>query len=369
MSYIGEPFSYDLCVSYSHGDALGAGSSPLKRWSQAFIRQLEAELRSNPKFGRDLKLFFDQHDAPEQSLDPLAGLTDQLRKDIGGAALLTVLMSEHYLLSKWCAEERKWWCEQQDALGLSADQRVAIARIWPTMSDWPRSFVDERGEQLLGFWFYDRANAEFRPQPFAWPEPNDQSAGPFREQLIDLVGWLWRKIDDLKLRMGERRRLQVDAAKLAEPAGQVIYLHGRTEQAKAWERASEALANGGFAVLPGEPDPIEGDIRRSQEIRQRRVEALSACDALLLLGTEDSRALDADLVVVGRADRNSARALSNRFLPCGLLNMVGERIATPQRRHAARTLQVDWIDSGQTQWPGEVQRWLTTKGDAVERRL
>lgn len=369
MSYIGEPFSYDLCVSYSHGDVLGAGSSPLKRWSHGFIRQLEAELRSNPKFGRELKIFFDEHDRPEQSIDPLAGLTDQLRKDIGGAALLTVLMSEHYLRSKWCADEREWWCEQQRAQGLSHDQRVAIARIWPTSSEWPKWFVDERGHELVGFWFYDREKADFRPQPFEWPEPNDQSAGPFREQLIDLVGWLWRRIDDLRKCMGERRRVQEEVAKLAEPAGQVLYLHGRTDQAKAWEKANEALAGGGFTVLPGEPDPIEGDARRLQDIRQRRVEALSACDALLLLGTGDGRALDADLVVVGRADRHSARALSNRFLPCGLLDTVGDPIATPQRRNAARTLQVDWIDSRQTEWPGTVQQWLTAKSAAVERRL
>lgn len=369
MSYIGAPFSYDLFVSYSHGDVDGAGSSPLKRWSQAFIRQLEAELRTNPKFGRELKLFFDEHDRPEQGIDPLAGLTDQLRKDTGGAALFTVLMSEHYLTSKWCAEERDWWYEQQRALGLSPEQRVALARIWPTSSAWPKAFLDERGEQLLGFWFFDRANADFRPQPFEWPEPNDRSAGPFREQLIDLVGWLWRKIDELRKHVDERRRVQQEAAKLAEPAGQVIYLHGRTEQAKAWEKANEALASGGYTVLPGEPDPVEGDTRRLQEIRQRRVETLSACDALLLLGTEDSRALDADLVVVGRADRHSARALSNRFLPCGLLDTVGGPIATPQRLNAARKLQVDWIDSTQAQWTGEVQRWLSVKGAAVESRL
>lgn len=369
MSYIGDPFSYDLCVSYSHGDVLGAGSSPLKRWSQAFIRQLEAELRSNPKFGRELALFFDEHDRVEQGLDPSAGLTDQLRKDIGGAALLTVLMSEHYLQSQWCADERQWWCEQQRTLGLSHDQRVAIARIWPTTTDWPKCFVDERDQQLLGFWFYDRAKAEFEQRPFGWPEPNDQSAGQFREQLIDLVGWLWRKLDELKKRMGERLRVQQEAAKLAQPAGQVIYLHGRTDQVAAWEKANEALASGGFTILPGEPDPIEGDARRLQEIRQHRVEALSACDALLLLGTDDGRALDADLVVVGRADRQSARAMSNRFLPCGLLDTVGERIATPQRRNAARTLQVDWIDSRQTEWPGAVQRWLSTKSAAVEQRL
>lgn len=368
MSYIGDPFSYDLGVSYSHADVTGAGSSPLKDWSRGFIRQLERELRANPKFGAKLKLFFDQHESHEQSLDPGTGITDQLRKNIGGAALLTVLMSEHYLMSRWCAEERDWWCEQQRLLGLSHDERVVVARIWPTTEQWPKPFVDERGEQLLGFWFYDRANAD-RPQPFAWPEPHDKSDGPFRDRMIDLVGWLWRKIEALKKTMDERQRAQAEAAKLAQPGGQIVYLHGRAEQSRDWEEANAALVSSGFTVFPGEPDAVESDFRRLQEVRQRRVETLSECDALLLLGTEDRRALDADLVVVGRADRHSARALSKRFLPCGLLDTVGEKIATPQRRQAARQLQVDWLDSTQADWPTNVQRWLTVKGADVERRL
>lgn len=368
MSYIGEPFSYDLGMSYSHADVLGVGSSKLKTWSRGFMRQLEGELRMNPKFGAKLKLFFDEHDAQDQGLDPLGKLTDQLQKNIGGAALLTVLMSEYYLMSRWCADERQWWCDQQRTLGLSCDERVAVARVWPTTSAWPEAFVDGRGQQMLGFYFYDRAK-EDRPQPFGWPEPNDQTAGAFRDQLLDLVGWLWRKIDDLKKSMDERRRAQAEAAKLAEPTGQVVYLHGRAEQTKAWEAANAALASGGFTVVPGEPDAVEGDFTKLQEARQRRVETLSECDALLLLGAGNGRALDADLVVVGRADRHSARAMSKRFLPCGLLDMVGKEIATPQRLITARTLQVDWIDSMQTEWPGDVQRWLTAKGAAVERRL
>ena len=57
MSYIGKPFEHDLFVSYSHGTIEGAGLSPLKRWSDGFIRELESELRVHPKFGRDLVLF------------------------------------------------------------------------------------------------------------------------------------------------------------------------------------------------------------------------------------------------------------------------------------------------------------------------
>ena len=50
VSYIGEPFTHDLFVSYSHGTIEGEALSPLKRWSDAFIRELERELRTNPKY-------------------------------------------------------------------------------------------------------------------------------------------------------------------------------------------------------------------------------------------------------------------------------------------------------------------------------
>ncbi len=367
MSYVGKPFEYDLFVSYSHGTIEGAGLSPLKRWSDGFIRELESELRVHPKFGRDLVLFFDDHHRPDQGLDPTTGLTEQLRSEIGGAAILQVLMSDHYLKSQWCADERDWWLRKQTELGLSHDQRIVIARVWPTSDPWPAPFVDERGNQLVGFCFYDKERAEMRPQPYEWPSPDPTSKGPFREQMLDLVGWLWRKIEMLKARVDERNRAQKDAATLAADTGQVLYLHGRVEHTTAWQKANEALSAKGFTVLPGEPDAVDGDPAAAQQIRRRRVETLSGCDALLLLGTEDGRALDADLVVVGRQDRQSARAFSNRYLPCGLLDTVGQPIATTERRKAARGLQVDWIDSTREPWTADVQQWLTQKSAVAER--
>ncbi len=361
MSYVGPPFAHDVFVSYSHGDFDGDGNSPLKRWSQAFARELESELRVHPKFGRELALFLDSHHHAGQGVDPMAGLTEQLRKDIGNSALVTVLMSPHYLESRWCAHEREWWLQTQSELALPCDERIAVARIWPTAENWPKGLVDGHGEQLVGFCFYDRERAQLRPQPFEWPEPDPSSKGPFREALLDLVGWLWQKLEVLKERVAEREAAAHDVAKLAGEGGQLIYLHGRVEQGKAWELANEALTQKGFTVFPGEPDPVEPDPRKHQEIRQRRVEILSACDALLLLGSSDGRALDADLVVVGRQDRHSARAVSNRLLPCGLLDTVGAAIATPQRKTAARALQIDWLDSTQQLWPAGVQDWLRHK--------
>jgi hypothetical protein len=365
MAYIGEPFRHDLFISYSHGAIDGSASSPLERWSKGFIRELESELRVHPKFGRQLALFFDDHARPEQGLDPMAGLTEQLRVKVGGAAILTVLMSDHYLDSTWCADERDWWVNTQAELGLAHAERIAVARIWPTSSSWPPALADERGNPLVGVCFYDKERAAERPQPYEWPMPAPESKGPFRERMLDLVGWLWRRIEQMKARMDERARAEQDAAKLAGKADQVLYLHGRIEQARAWEKANEALSATGFTVLPGEPDAVESDPAKGREVRRRRVETLSECDALLLLGTEDGRALDADLVVVGRGDRQSARALSNRLLPCGLLDTVGAPVATAQRKMAARGLQVDWLDSTREPWAGEVRQWLTQKSAAA----
>ena len=105
MSYIGEPFRHDLFVTYSHGTIEGAEVSPLKRWSDGFIEQLELELRQHPKFGRELALFFDDAHRPGTGLDPSSGLTEQLREEIGASALLQVLMSDHYLQSSWCRDD------------------------------------------------------------------------------------------------------------------------------------------------------------------------------------------------------------------------------------------------------------------------
>jgi len=361
MSYIGGPFVHDLFVSYSHGSVAGSGPSPLKRWSDGFIRELESELRMNPKFGRELALFFDDSHRPNSGLDPMTGLTGQLRSDIGSSALLQILMSDHYLQSAWCKDERDWWMGKQTELSLTHDERIAVARVWPTSIAWPRELVDERGNPLVGISFYDEKRAAERPQPYEWPLPDENSKGPFREQLLELVAWLWRKIELLKKRMEDRSRAQQDAAKLSEQTGQVIYLHGRVEQQKSWQRANDVLSGQGFTVLPGEPDIVDIDPAVSQKLRRQRVETMSGCDALLLLGTEDGRALDADLVVVGRQDRQSARALNNRFLPCGLLDRVGAPIGTLERRKAARGLQVDWLDCTGEPWTATVQQWLTQK--------
>ena len=359
MSYVGEPFRHDLFVSYSHGDD-GSGGAYLKPWSAAFTHELERELRADRRFRTSLSVFRDQDHRPEQSLDPMAPLTAQLQEQIAGAALLVVLMSPDYLASKWCADERDWWLERQVALGLPHEERIAVVRIWPTDTPWPAALCDARGEPLVGFGFYPPAGVP--PRPLGWTDLPGAFGSEFRRALLDMVGRLYPKLEAMRARAEDLRRQREEAERLVRDGGQTLYLHGRSDHAAAWEAAALKLVDKGFAVVPGEPDRVDSDPVRLQAVRERRVETLSGCDALLLLGTDDGRALDADLVVVGKHDRQSARARSHRLLPCGLLDTAGAAIATSVRRATARIVQADWIDGTDEDWPVAVRDWLGGKG-------
>ena len=366
MSYVGDPFRHDIFVSYSHGDVTGAGDSKLKRWSGAFARELESELRAMPGLGRELKIFLDQ-----ESIDPSSHAAAQLRAEIEASAVLCALMSPHYLGSEWCKFERDSWVEGQGRHAISCEGRIAVARIWPTteadadLYKWPPAMLDARGDQLIGFFFHDRKNIEDKPQPFGWPDLNPDNAlqmREFREILQTMVMSLTRTLTGLRKGQQERLRREAEASKLVADVGQIVYLHGRSGDATTWEQAHNRLADSGFIVMPESPETVETDPRRALEQRQNRVRTLSACDALLLVG-HDGRALDADLVMIGRQDRQSARAMGeNKLLPCAVLDDAGTIDASPRRKQIAAGLGIDVIAAAAEQWPPQVRTWLQRKG-------
>ncbi|WP_232239753.1 toll/interleukin-1 receptor domain-containing protein [Pseudomonas alkylphenolica] len=296
----------------------------------------------------------------------MAPLTDQLRQHINESALLVVLMSDDYLESDWCADERHWWCQQQEQLGFSANERIAVVKIGPTVSPWPVPLADSRGIPMVGFTFYGPINGIDRP--FGWADEPYSSNPVFRKELLGIVAHLLPKLSALKVRLDARALAEAEAKRLNQPNGQSIYLHGRADQTLIWEEVRQALVDNGFRVEPQRPDAIKDTPQNMQAVREQRVQTLSTCDALLLIGTADEQALDADLVVIGKHDRQSARSLSNRLLPCGLLNTAGGMISTSQRKATARFVQADWIDGTQEGWPLQVQQWLLNKSVHVGPR-
>ncbi|HTT14077.1 MAG TPA: toll/interleukin-1 receptor domain-containing protein [Burkholderiaceae bacterium] len=365
MSYVGDPFAHDLFVSYSHGSDAG-GEAFLQRWSEAFAQELERELRTDPRVRGSLRVFLDKDLRPGRGVDPLEPLSGQLQGDVAASGILVVLMSDDYLRSRWCTDERDWWQSAQGPLGLSTNGRIALVRIMPTTEAWPPALLDARGAQLPGFKFHsDHPTA---PRPLGWTDrspaaPNGYAFGAeFANHLLDLAGRLYQHLNELKQRAEDLRRNREEARKLSQGGGQSIYLHGRSDRAAAWEKAGLHLTDNGFVVVPGSPDRVGADPERLHEVSERRIEAMSACDALLLVGTEDGLALDADLVVVGRHDRQSARARSHRLLPCGVLDTDdGGKLATPIRCASARNVQADWLDGKREPWAPQVREWLKQK--------
>lgn len=366
LAYVGEPFRHDIFVSYSHG-ADAQGQPQLKDWSVAFVRALEQELRSDRDYRNTLSMFIDAHDRPGQRLDPMAPLTEQLNAHVGASALLLVLMSPDYQASTWCRDERQWWAQQQAGTGLPAAGRVAMVHAWPLQQPWPderwpAELSDQAGHPLVGYGFHSGQGRAARP--LGWTEWSSGFGPELRTALLGLAGDLYHKLDQIKADAQRLSAARADSQRLAEDGGQTIYLHGRADSATGaaqWAHSAQALLDGGYAVLPGEPDPVERDPARLEAIRERRVEALAACDALLLVGGDDGRAIDADLIVVGKHDRHSARARSNRWLPCALLDTIGPAVATAVRRSTARIVQADWLDATQAPLVPVVRHWLQGK--------
>lgn len=365
MSYVGDPFIHDLFISYSHGYDEGLGIGHLQPWSAAFAKELERELRAEPKIRNRLAIFRDGDYRIGHGVDPMAPLTQQLCEQIGHTALLVILMSPDYLKSAWCADERDWWYRHQFGLDSTCDERIAVVRIWPTDEDpWPKLLTDNRDHPLVGFHFH--APVFGKERPLGWVDM-PAFGSDFKKEILNIVARIYPKLDALKQRADERARLKMEIGKLSDEMGQTIYLHGRAEHFAIWQKMALALTDAGFSVTPGKLD-LRRDPRDLQDIREQRVELMSASDAVLIIGTQDNHALDADLVVVGKHDRQSARARCNRLLPCGLLDTVGTDIATPVRKATARILQTDWLDATQEPWTDNIKHWLDEKSDILRQR-
>jgi hypothetical protein len=359
MACLAPEFKFDVFVSYSHGDVDRNGNSLLKTWSQAFARELEREIRGLPGF-QDCLVFLDESKRPEQGLASTDPLTQQLRDAATGSAFLLLIMSPHYLASDWCKDERDWWLQQSAANTFpELGSRIFIARIWPTgKRTWPRELCDERGNQNLGVWFHERPGNELISRPFGWVDQTSNSE--FRRALVDLSGQIGIRVSKLGEALVRKREMEANLAKLGNDSGQLIYVHARARNKKNWEKAFNDLAEAGYGVVPVAPEPEYQDEQQANVATKEIVRTLSACDGLLMVPDSDPYALVADLTVVGRQWRNSARSIARKPLPCAVVD-GGQVVEAKERvQLSAKTLRIDWIDGALANWTGQMKHWLAT---------
>ena len=354
MCFVGEPFKHDIFVSYSHGAFAGNHDADLKRWSQKFTTDLRNELAGTLEF-ENISVFLDEGERSDESVDRTEQLTWLLRERVRGSALLTLLMTPHYLRSKWCGQEIEWWCEKHhpDTFGIGG--RIYVCRVRPSNEDeWPEKIKD-----VVGYFCYDRNSHPDKARPYTWRD-STRGLDEYNDLLVDLSGELMQRLRKLREVLDERRRQEEQAKKCAAPSGQVLFLHGRPDAATAWDQACERLQDAGFFVVPDRPVPLAANGGLEPEYQAQ----LATSDGVLLLGAENGPEIDTDIVVIGRNYRNLVAA--SRSFPCAVLNMVGEPLKTDRRIRNARNLRIGWIDSNPGDWPNRVRSWLLEAAGGME---
>jgi TIR domain len=153
LSYVGEPFEYDIFVSYAWAEA-ETKTNLLRNWSTYVAEHLKdlLALAFNVEEGAEIRVCFDKDELV--SGQPL---TQTLREKVQRSALLLVLMSPFYpKKGGWCLEELEWFFQQADQDGRGQEHCVVL-RIQPLSDDaWPERLRDARGKPVLFRDFFDR---------------------------------------------------------------------------------------------------------------------------------------------------------------------------------------------------------------------
>lgn len=359
MSYVGDPFKYDVFVSYGRANRVGDAPSPMRQWSVAFWKALKTELLGPKRFSlspeRTLRVFFDES---EDGLKRMEFLTPQVRAAAASSAILLILCSEDYLASDWCRQELDAWDASQKALSIPGEDRIALVRMEPTDERlWPARLKDPHGAGLPGYWFHAPASSRYHVSlPFGFPIPDFSVNGDFQNSFLALLADLWNRLgvlkEELEVRTEAKRRLDA----LKAPATQ-LYLHGRSGQDRDWNQFSVQLRAAGFAVMPTEVDPIHQSPAEENAFYANRLNTMRDCDALLLMSSDDGSAFDADLSYITRRVRRSLEARGVALHPCALLNSVVQAARTANRRTVAEQLRLKWIDT-YAPWVPAVHSWL-----------
>jgi hypothetical protein len=353
MPFLGEPFAHDLFVSYSHGAFKGQHDPDLKLWSEKFARDLRAELAASDEF-EDISVFLDENGRADENVDETAPLPAHLEERVSSSALLVVLMTPHYLRSKWCHQELESWSRQNLPDTLGAGSRIFVCKVLPTdPTHWPQELPP-----AVGYLAYDQDKDTSRP--LAWRDSR-RDLDDYYNLLIDLSGDVMQRLRAIKEILDEHRWQEAQRRKLDAPMGGILFLHGRPDAAAAWHQACDRLQDAGFYVVPDRPTPIAPDGGLDPEYQAQLVQS----DGVLLLGAEDGPAIDTDIVVIGRNCRNLAAA-SKPFLPCAVLNLAGEPLRTPRRLRNAKNLRMGWIDATNNHWPIQVRSWLIEASAQLE---
>jgi TIR domain len=344
MAYLSNPFEHDMFVSYAHGRADRQGVKGLKHWSERLTDELEGEIVDLlPEF-ETLDIFMDRQ------LDPTQPLTALLRREVSGSGLLLVIMSEHYLKSAWCRDERDWFATEVGRRYTSGGL-VLVVRVQPTNhADWPVCLKDERGYVVVGFQFHPNPRHDELVLPHGWPEPLPQDRA-YYEELGKLASIVTQRLRQLKKAQELEQQAQQPRVQIRIEGEPRIYLHAPISTAQAWAEAKVALGNAGCRVFPGELPVVGTDLVAINAARKERLKILSnQVHALCLLSVPQANGIEREIEAIA-SDRVALQAF-DKDLPCAIIDRRGGGVPR------AHELGIDIIEAQDENWLLPLQDWL-----------
>jgi hypothetical protein len=288
---------------------------------------------------------------------------------------LIVLMMPHYLTSAWCAQEREWWLEQHTPDAFHVGGRIFICRVLPNFKGgpwrpedddnyWPDDLKDSAGHSLTGFWLHSTEDVHFDTVPFMWDGSTDDR-NEYNAARRGLIRHITIRLNDIRQKLEDQRKEEAQRKRLTEQGPKILYLHARERQLEAWQNTKDLLTESGYLVYPAAPEvdldaDALPDFKAIRAARQMRILQLAECDAILLLSDGTGAELEIDLPAIGRNDRQAARSLTGKLLPCAVLDLVGRPI------EAATALAIERLDCRQPGWEAGLADWLAQCGRMLE---
>ena len=346
MPYLRLPFEHDVFVSYAHGRAERESGVPgIKHWTKKLEENLRGDIVDfNPEFA-DFDVFIDTQ------LDPTLPLSDEIRRKVASSALLLVIMSDWYLHSVWCGDEREWFAGEIARRGIQQGV-VIVVRAHPTRHEnWPDFFKDERGHVVIGFQFHPDARDGEQIRPLGWPEPLPQDR-PYFQILGKLSTIVIQRLRQLRKNQELAERARTPSVDIRISGTPCIYLLAPGEQSETWTNTKAALESAGCRVLPETLSQPDGNLAALMAARQRRLlELRDDAHAMCLVRPPSCIGIEHDLSSLV-SDRTDLEAFFDKRLPCAVINQADDDV--PQ----ARELGIDVIDARGDAWLVNLQAWL-----------
>ena len=313
MSYVGEPFDYDVFVSYAHAEV--ETKAPLIRnWSRRVAEQLRDLLASaldvEGPSGSEVEVFLD-----DRVLTAGQPLTQTLREKAKRSAVLLVLMSPLYPNKSWCMDELGWFFEQASEDG-RGQEHCPVLLIQPVAEGaWPKLLRDERDKPVN---YLNFADAETSLPVFIDDPDGPQLRRAVLKPFIEIKG----KLVTLRKLFDARRRMAV-AATQRRADRPVIYLDASPEELALWQQMKGDLREVAI-VRPVSLAPTRSSVDPLDRDRQKERQLLFAESHGLVLVHSSGGSWLEHAVATSYNDRQ-LQLQRQRNLPWAILDRVGQK--------------------------------------------